>query len=118
MLPIYGKILLLLLLAGTFYAFGCRARYLVRVLKLGKDEDRFERPWARLKYALGRVLLQRCVLKNVTKTDRSGLGHMLIFYGFCLFVISYGFHIAEGFHPRLSPALFGSAFNNFFYSFS
>jgi Fe-S oxidoreductase len=114
MLPIYGKFFLLLLLAGTFYAFIRRAGYLIRVLKLGKDENRFDRPWARFKYALGRVLLQRCVLKNVTKTDRSGLGHSLIFYGFCLFVISYAFHIAEGFHPRLSPALFGSAFNNIF----
>ncbi len=114
MLPIYGKFLLLLLLAGTFYAFIRRAGYLVRVLKLGKDENRFDRPWARFRYALGRVLLQRCVLKNVTKTDRSGLGHSLIFYGFCLFVISYVFHIAEGFHPSLSPALFGPAFNNIF----
>lgn len=114
MLPMYGKLLLSLLLAGTFYAFSRRAGYLIKVLKLGKDENRFDRPLGRLKYALGRVLLQRCVLKNVTKTDRSGLGHSLIFYGFCLFVVSYAFHIAEGFYSRLSPALFGSVFNNIF----
>jgi Fe-S oxidoreductase len=113
-LPIYGKILLLLLLAVTVYAFCHRAGYLVSVLRLGKSEDRFDRPWERLKYVLGRVLLQRCVLKNVTRTDRSGLGHASIFYGFCLFVIAYAFHIAEGFHHGLSPALFGSAFNNLF----
>ncbi|MBC8417522.1 MAG: hypothetical protein H8E10_02885, partial [Desulfobacterales bacterium] len=95
MLPTTGKIFLLLLIAVTSYAFFQRARFLVRLLKLGKEENRFDRPWARLRYALGQVLLQRCVIKNVTRKDLSGLGHMLIFYGFCLFVLSYIFHITE-----------------------
>lgn len=99
----------------TSYLFVQRAGFLISLLKLGKKEDRFDRPWARLGYALGQVLLQRCVLKNVTKKDWSGLGHMFIFYGFCLFVISYGFHIAEGFYAKLSPALFGAGFNNSFF---
>ena len=115
MLPITGKIFLLLLIGVTSYLFFQRARFLVRLLKLGKEENRFDRPWARLRYALGQVLLQRCVLKNVTKNDLSGLGHMLIFYGFCLFVLSYIFHITEGFYEKLSPALFGAGFNNFFF---
>lgn len=115
MLPTTGKIFLLLLIAVTSYAFFQRARFLVRLLKLGKEENRFDRPWARLRYALGQVLLQRCVIKNVTRKDLSGLGHMLIFYGFCLFVLSYIFHITEGFYEKLSPALFGAGFNNFFF---
>ncbi|MBW2605975.1 MAG: hypothetical protein JRE28_16985, partial [Deltaproteobacteria bacterium] len=115
MLPITGKIFLLLLIGVCSYLFVQRARFLISLLKLGKEEDRFDRPWARLRYALGQVLPQRCVLKNVTKKDRSGLGHMLIFYGFCLFVISYGFHITEGFYDKLSPALFGAGFNNVFF---
>jgi len=115
MLPVSGKIALLLMIVVTVYLFVPRARFLINLLKLGKEEDRFDRPGERLKYALGQVLLQRCVLKNVTRTDRSGLGHMLIFYGFCFFVISYGFHIAEGFYHRLSPALFGEGFNNLFF---
>jgi Fe-S oxidoreductase len=40
---------------------------------------------------------------------------MLLFYGFALFIISYGFHITEGLHEKLSPALFGRTFNNFFF---
>ena len=115
MLPATGKIFLLLLIGVTSYLFVQRAGFLISLLKLGKKEDRFDRPWARLGYALGQVLLQRCVLKNVTKKDWSGLGHMFIFYGFCLFVISYGFHIAEGFYAKLSPALFGAGFNNSFF---
>jgi len=115
MLPATGKIFLLLLIGVTSYLFVQRAGFLISLLKLGKKEDRFDRPWARLGYALGQVLLQRCVLKNVTEKDWSGLGHMFIFYGFCLFVISYGFHIAEGFYAKLSPALFRAGFNNLFF---
>jgi len=115
MLPPAGKIILLVLLIAVVYFFTQRANYLISLLKLGKAENRFDQPGQRLKFALGQMLLQRCVLKNVTKNDLSGVGHMLIFYGFSLFVISYGFHIAEGFYEKLSPALFGEVFNNFFF---
>jgi len=115
MLPLAGKIFLLVLIGVTVYFFSLRAKYLVTLLKLGKPEDRSDQPGERLAYALGQVLPQRCTLKNVTKHDAAGVGHMLLFYGFSLFVISYGFHIAEGFYERLSPALFGSAFNNIFF---
>jgi Fe-S oxidoreductase len=115
MLPITGKIFLLLLIGITAYAFILRARFLVRLIKMGKAENRFENPAARLGHALGQVLLQRCVLKNVTEKDRSGIGHAFIFYGFCFFVISYGFHFSEAFHEKLSPALFGPVFNNLFF---
>jgi Fe-S oxidoreductase len=115
MLPAAGKILLLVLLIVVVYFFTQRARFLISLLKLGKAENRFDRPGQRLKFALSHMLLQRCVSKNVTKSDWSGVGHMLIFYGFSLFVISYGFHIAEGFYEKLSPALFGKVFNNLFF---
>ena len=85
MLTTGGKILLLVLMGITVCAFGRRAKFLIDLLKLGQPEDRFDKRWARLKYLLGQVLPQRCVLKNVTQKDRSGLGHMLLFYGFCLF---------------------------------
>ena len=115
MLPTTGKIFLMLLLGVACYLFVQRAIFLISLLKLGNEEDRFDRPWTRLRYVLGQVLFQRCVLKNVTQKDRSGLGHMLIFYGFCAFVVSYGFHITEGFYKKLSPALLGAGFNNFFF---
>lgn len=104
-----------MLLIVVVYFFTQRARFLISLLKLGKAENRFDRPGQRLKFALSHMLLQRCVSKNVTKSDWSGVGHMLIFYGFSLFVISYGFHIAEGFYEKLSPALFGKVFNNLFF---
>jgi len=115
MLPISGKVLLLVLIIITAYFFTQRAKYLISLLKLGKPENRSDNPSERLKFTLGQVLTQRCALKNVTGKDLSGIGHMLLFYGFSLFVISYGFHIAEAFYAKLNPALLGMAFNNGFF---
>ncbi len=115
MLPIAGKIFLLVLIGITAYFFTKRAQYLISLLKLGKPEDRSDNPGERLRFTLGQVLTQACALKNVTRKDLAGIGHMLLFYGFSFFVVSYGFHIAEGFYEKLNPSLFGSLFNNVFF---
>ena len=115
MLPISGKILLLLLIGVTLYIFSRRAHFLIKLLKLGKPENRFDHLGKRLKYTLGQVLAERCTLKNVSKGDYAGIGHLLLFYGFSLFLVSYVFHIAEGLHEKLSPAILGILFNNVFF---
>ena len=117
MLPIGGKIFLLLLICVTLYLFSRRAHFLIRLLQLGKPKNRSDHLGKRLKYALGQVLAERCTLKNVSRGDYAGIGHMLLFYGFSLFLISYVFHIAEGIYEKLSPAIFGVAFNNLFFLF-
>src|SRR4030042_2002008 len=117
MLPIGGKIIFLLLIIGTLYFFSRRAYYLIKLLKVGKPENRFDHLGKRLRYALGQVLTERCTLKNVSKGDYAGIGHLLLFYGFSLFLISYIFHIAEGIYEKLSPAIFGVVFNNLFFLF-
>ena len=115
MLPVRGKIFLLLLIGVTLYFFSRRTLFLIRLLGLGKAENRFDHWGGRLKHTLSQVLGERCSLKNVCKGDYAGIGHLLLFYGFSLFLISYVFHIAEGFYGKLSPAILGSPFNNFFY---
>jgi Fe-S oxidoreductase len=115
MLPVGGKIFLLLLISVTLYIFGRRTRFLIRLLKLGKPEDRFDHLGERLKYTLGQVFAGSCTLKNVSKGDYAGIGHLLLLYGFSFFLISYVFHIAEGFYEKLCPAIFGFAFNNLFF---
>ncbi len=115
MLPVIGKILLLLLIGVTLYLFSRRTRFLIKLLGLGKAENRFDQRSERLRYTLGQVLAGRCSLKNVCNGDYAGIGHLILFYAFSLFLISYVFHIAEGFHRRLTPAILGSPFNNFFY---
>jgi Fe-S oxidoreductase len=117
MLPLTGKIFLLLLIGVTLYLFGRRAYFLIRLLHLGKPENRSDHLGERLKYTLSQVLAERCTLKNVSKGDYAGIGHLLLFYGFSLFLISYLFHIAEGFYRKLSPAVFGVLFNNLFFLF-
>ncbi len=115
MLPFGGKVFLLLLIGLTIFLFGRRVRFLTRLIGLGKPENRFEHVGKRLKYTLGQVLAERCTLKNVSRGDYAGIGHLLLFYGFSLFLISYLFHIAEGFYEKASPAIFGVAFNNVFF---
>jgi Fe-S oxidoreductase len=115
MLPWVGKIFLLLLIIVTLSIFSRRAYFLIQLLRLGKSENRFEHLGRRVKYTLGQVLAERCTLKNVSKGDYAGIGHLLLFYGFSLFLISYLFHIAEGLHKKLSPAIFGILFNNVFF---
>ena len=115
MLPVSGKIFLLLLIAVTLFFFTRRTLFLIRLLGLGKAENRFDHWGERLRYTLSQVLAERCSLKNVCKKDYAGIGHLLLFYGFLLFLISYVFHIAEGFYEKVSPAILGSSFNNFFY---
>lgn len=115
MLPFEGKILLLSLIVVTLGVFGRRAWFLIRLLKLGKPQDRSDKSGERWNYTLRQVLGQRCALKNVVKDDYAGVGHMLLFYGFCFFLVSYAFFIAEGFDERLSPALLGSTINNLFF---
>src|SRR4030043_1038544 len=117
MLPIGGKIIFLLLIIGTLFLFARRAYFLVSLLRLGRPENRFDQLGKRLRYALGQVLTERCTLKNVSKGDYAGIGHLLLFYGFSLFLISYIFHIAEGIYEKLSPAIFGVVFNNLFFLF-
>ena len=117
MLPLIGKISLLLLIGVTLYLFGRRARFLISLLQLGKAEARSDHLGSRLRYALGQVLAERCTLKNVSKGDYAGIGHLLLFYGFSLFLISYVFHMAEGFYEKLSPAILGFLFNNLFFLF-
>lgn len=115
MLPVSGKIFLLLLIGITLYFFSRRTLFLIQLLGLGKVENRCDHWGERLKYTLSQVLAERCSLKNVCKGDYAGVGHLLLFYGFLLFLISYVFHIAEGFYEKLSPAILGSVFNNLFY---
>ena len=117
MLPLSGKIFLLLVIGVTLYFFGRRTHFLIRLLQLGKSESRSDYLGKRLKYTLRQVLVGRCTLKNVSKGDYAGIGHLLLFYGFSLFLISYVFHIAEGIHEKVSPSIFGVVFNNLFFLF-
>lgn len=81
-------IVLLVLLVAVLIAFCFILRILVRMLKSGKPEDRFDSIHARIKSVLVYVGAQARVLAKP-----AGLGHFLIFWGFILITIGTAEHI-------------------------
>jgi Fe-S oxidoreductase len=85
--PTQGLVLLLLALVLLgFGGFFWRASLLYRLLRLGRNEDRGDRPLRRLRDEIVIYLGQRKLLKRPYYVR--GLGHALIFWGFL--VITYG----------------------------
>jgi Fe-S oxidoreductase len=85
--PTQGVFLILLaLIVLGFGGFFWRASLLYRLLRLGRNEDRNDRPLRRLRDELVIYLGQRKLLKRPYYVR--GIGHALIFWGFL--VITYG----------------------------
>ena len=79
-------IVLLVLTLAAAAAFGYRVWHLYRLLRLGRDEPRFDHPWRRLRDELVVYLGQRKLIKRPYWVR--GVGHALIFWGFL--VITWG----------------------------
>ncbi len=96
--------------------FAQRLYFLFRLMRLGKQENRFDSMGKRIKTMLVEVVPQWCTLKTVTREDLAGIGHALMFWGFSFFFVSYIVFIglAEGF--GLAPVLAGSAFETVYAS--
>ena len=79
--------------------FGYRLYQLYRYLSLGRKEERFGQLFRRAVTSIGRLIAQQCQFKNLTRKDRAGVGHMLMVWGFLLFIGYYFFFIiiASGF---------------------
>ncbi|MDP9265369.1 MAG: hypothetical protein M3O91_04515, partial [Chloroflexota bacterium] len=82
---IWAIVLLVLALAAAG-AFGYRVWVLYRLLRLGRDEQRIDHPWQRLRDEIVVYLGQRKLLKRPYYLR--GIGHALIFWGFL--VITWG----------------------------
>ena len=78
-------------LALSGYAFH---RRVISLVMLGKSADLFDQPLRRLAGFITIVLGQQRVLQRFAlRRDRAGLGHILVFYGFLSFLLSYGIFI-------------------------
>ncbi|MDQ2952008.1 MAG: hypothetical protein M3R54_07065, partial [Chloroflexota bacterium] len=82
----YGALVLLLLVVLGFGAFAWRTITLVRLLRLGRAENRIDHPWRRLRDELVIYLGQRKLIKRPYYLR--GITHAFIFWGFL--VITYG----------------------------
>ena len=86
---ISGYVIFWVLFAIASGLFAQRAYFLVRLMRLGKPENRFDRIGQRIKAMLVEIVPQWCTLKTVTRKDRAGIGHALFFWCFALFFVSY-----------------------------
>jgi len=107
-------ILLAIVIIAALTIFIKRVKHLYLVMRLGKEDSRFEDAGERIKTVLKRIFLQLCVLKDVKANDLAGLGHAMIFYGFLCFSFSYLFMFGSGFIPGLSFHLLGDFFASVF----
>jgi Fe-S oxidoreductase len=76
--------------------FSYRLYQLFRYLSLGRKEERFGQLFRRAVTAIGHLIAQQCQFKNLTRKDRAGVGHMLMVWGFLLFITYYFFFIIIG----------------------
>jgi Fe-S oxidoreductase len=96
-------IALLVIFLAVLAAFAVVLRMLVRSLKLGKPEDRFDRWGERIWSVIVFVGAQARVL-----AQPAGLGHFIIFYGFIFITLGTFEHIGGMIFPGFSYAtLFG-----------
>jgi len=76
--------------------FSYRLYQLFRYLSLGRKEEKFGHLFRRAVTAIGHLIAQQCQFKNLTRKDRAGVGHMLMVWGFLLFITYYFFFIIIG----------------------
>ncbi|MFH2012895.1 MAG: (Fe-S)-binding protein [Pseudomonadota bacterium] len=97
------------LFAIAFGLFAQRLYLLLRLIRLGKQENRFDKIGQRVRNMLLEVVPQWCGLKTVTRKDLAGVGHAFMFWGFGLFAVGYLIFIGLGGFGLSIPSV-GSAF--------
>ena len=112
MLGAAEKIILILVIGGTAAAFLAPLVYRFRILRAARPEARFDRFLGRLVHAVGKILFQRCTLKN--ERVLTGFIHVFIFYGALTFDTMTVNHILEGLFPDFY--LFGATRLGLFFS--
>lgn len=108
-LGIPGYAILYSLLAVALGLFGYRLYTLYTYLRLGQKESRFDNVPRRMLSAITSVLFQRCSFRSVSSRDWAGIGHVMLFWGFSIFALSYVFvYVGAPWTGHLPEELFGS----------
>lgn len=104
-----------LFLVVVIIAFSLLTRSLIRlykIIRLGKDEDRFDKPLQRIAKTISIAIFQKKILKR----EEAGVIHAFIFWGFLVLLFSATESIIQGFYPRFSWDVLGAL--NYALSFS
>jgi len=79
-----------------------------RLLRLGREENRFDHIPRRISSLLLFAFGHWSLLKSVTRTDRAGISHFFIFWGLIIFSFGYLFFIfGAGFYEDFAVAVLG-----------
>jgi len=95
--PVPGWTILWLVFLVAVGLFAWRVAFLVRLLMLGRAEDRFDQIRERFKRLLVYVFGQRRLLDELLV----GIPHVLIFYGFLVFLLATSGMLLQGLFPGL-----------------
>jgi Fe-S oxidoreductase len=95
--------------------FLLRASKLWRYLMLGKPWEKIDRLPKRLLSAFFHIVQQWCQFKTLSRQDYSGMGHVLMAWGFFIFIIYYFLFIIVGAGFGVSAAMEN---NRFFYYYA
>jgi len=90
-----GWAILWLVFLSAAGVFAYRATFLVRLLKLGRAENRFDRIGERL----GRLLTYVFAQRRLVDEPLVGVPHVLIFYGFLVFLMATSGMLLQGLLP-------------------
>lgn len=91
-----GHIVLYALLAAVLALFFWRTRRLYQLVRLGRGEDRLDHLRRRAVSTLGLVVSQWGSLKDVSLSDRAGIGHFVMFWTGLLFLVNYAYVLVWG----------------------
>jgi Fe-S oxidoreductase len=95
--PVPGWAILWVVFLTAVGLFAWRVTFLIRLLKLGRSEKRWDRIPERIKQVLVYVLGQRRLLDE----PLVGIPHVLIFYGFLVFLLATSSMLLQGLLPGL-----------------
>src|SRR5215472_18263001 len=102
-----GAVIFGIVLVAAWVFFALRIRQLIRLMRLGRPENRFDHLGARIKYFVLMVLGQRGVLRD----PLPGIAHFFTFWGFIIIQLDALNLWAEAFHfsiPIISSRAFAT----------
>jgi Fe-S oxidoreductase len=111
-----GYAIFWVLFAIALGLLGQRILFLVRLLKLGRPDQRFDHMFRRLFSMLKVAFSQSSNLKTTTLKDPAAIGHAVMFWGLLVFGLAYFIFIGLGVGFGLFRVLGGSPFEVVFYS--
>jgi Fe-S oxidoreductase len=97
------QVVFLVVLLGSFSFFAYNVRRIIRLLSLGKPENRFDHPVRRLKKMIVVALGQSKLFREFVP----GMMHALIFWGFIVLLLAVIEAIGEGLFPGFSLRFLG-----------